>query len=248
MSQTITITNEDILEQVKLSCQIPEIIDGIIARKIMQEYMLEAGIDIEDEELQQAADRYRLIYKLESVEDTWKWLEKHGLSIDDFQIMVNNSLIFGKISSHLFADKIEAYFYENQLDYTDVVMYEILLDDEDLAMELYYAVKEGEMSFYEVAREYIKDTELNRKCGYLGKLKRKDLKPEISAAIFAANSPQLLKPIVTSKGVHLILLEEIIEPKLDEKLGYQILGELYAQWLEQQKDEVEVSNELVLNN
>jgi parvulin-like peptidyl-prolyl isomerase len=127
-------------------------------------------------------------------------------------------------------------------------MYEVLLDDEDLAMELFYAVKEGEMSFYQVAREYIKDTELNRKCGYLGKLKRKDLKPEVSAAIFAANSPQLLKPIVTSKGVHLILVEEILEPKLDEKLGYQILSDLYAQWLEQQKHEVEVSTEFVSSN
>ena len=42
----------------------------------------------------------------------------------------------------MFADKIEPYFYENQLDYTAVVIYEVILDDEDLAMELFYAIQE----------------------------------------------------------------------------------------------------------
>jgi hypothetical protein len=47
-------------------------------------------------------------------------------------------------------------------------MYEIVLDDEDLAMELFYGIQEGEMSFYEVAHQYIQDMELRRKGGYRG--------------------------------------------------------------------------------
>ena len=35
MSQAIIITQEDILDQVKLYCQIPEIIKGIVTRKII---------------------------------------------------------------------------------------------------------------------------------------------------------------------------------------------------------------------
>jgi len=38
-------------------------------------------------------------------------------------------------------------FAEHQLDYTQVVMYEVVLDDEDLAMELFYSLQEGETSF-----------------------------------------------------------------------------------------------------
>ena len=45
--------------------------------------------------------------------------------------------------------------------------------------------------------------------GYRGILQRKDLKPEISAAVFAATPPQILKPIVTSIGAHLILVDEV---------------------------------------
>ena len=53
-------------------------------------------------------------------------------------------------------------------------MYEVVLDDFDLAMELFYALVEGEMSFHEIAHQYIQDTELRRKGGYRGILKRAD--------------------------------------------------------------------------
>jgi parvulin-like peptidyl-prolyl isomerase len=123
-------------------------------------------------------------------------------------------------------------------------MYEVVLDDEDLAIELFYGIQEGEMSFYEVAHQYIQDTELRRKGGYQGIVRRKELKPEISAAVFAAKPPQVLKPIVTSSGVNLILVEEIIQPELDDKLRSQIMFDLFSEWLKQQTEQVEFNVKL----
>ncbi|MBG1263349.1 peptidylprolyl isomerase [Nostoc commune] len=244
MSQAITITNEDILAQVKLSCKIPEIIEGIVTRKVIANAAAEAGIEVETEELQKVADQMRLINKLISADDTWGWLEKHSLSIDDYEEIVYNTVISGKLAAHLFADKVEPYFFENQLDYAGVVMYEVVLDDEDLAIELFYAIKEGEMSFYDVAHKYIQDRELRRKGGYRGIVKRKELKPEISTNVFAAMPPQVLKPIVASKGVHLILVEEIIKPQLEPKLRLKIITDLFAGWVKQQVEQFEVVTQL----
>ncbi|MEB3180062.1 MAG: peptidylprolyl isomerase [Nostocaceae cyanobacterium] len=240
MSQSISITKEDIIQQVKLSSKIREIIEGILTRKIIEKAALEAGIQVETEELQKAADTLRLANKLSSAADTWKWLEQQGISLDEFEIIVQNTVLSGKLANHLFGNKVEQYFYENQLNFAGTVMYEVVLDNDDLALELYYSIKEEEMSFYDVARQYIQDTELRRKGGYLGVVYRQHLKPEISAAVFAAKPPQLLKPIVTSKGVHLIFVEEIIQQELDNKLRLQILSDLYAAWLKQQIQEVEV--------
>lgn len=103
------------------------------------------------------------------------------------------------------------------------------------------------MSFYDVAHKYIQDKELSRKCGYLGKVQRKDLKPEISAAIFAAKPPELLKPIITSKGVHLILVEEIIQPELNNFLQMKIMSDLFDTWINQQVEEVEVMKSLEIH-
>ncbi|MEH2323619.1 MAG: peptidylprolyl isomerase [Nostoc sp.] len=248
MSQAITITNEDILAQVKLSCKVPEFIEGIVTRKIITNAATEAGIKVETEELQKAADQLRLINKLNSADDTWAWLEKHSLCIDDYEEIVYNTVISGKLAVHLFADKVEPYFFENQLDYAGVVMYEVILDDEDLAIELFYAIKEGEMSFSDVAHKYIQDKELSRKGGYRGIVKRKELKPEISTNVFAATPPQVLKPIVASKGVHLILVEEIIKPQLEPMLRYQILEDLFTAWIKQQIEPVEITNKLNFSN
>lgn len=231
MSQSITITAEDILKQVKLSLKTSELIEAIITRKMIANTAEEVGIKLEAEELQEMADKYRKMYKLLSEEDTWAWMKKNHLSLDDFEEFVYYQGLASKLAVHLFADKIEPYFYEHQLDYAGVVMYEVVLEDEDLAMELFYSIQEGEMSFYDVAHKYIEDKELRRKGGYRGILYRKDLKPEISAAVFAATPPEVLKPIVTSKGVHLILVEEIIERKLDNWLRNKIATDLFNEWV-----------------
>nr|AVH79526.1 hypothetical protein [Synechococcus sp. PCC 9341] len=234
MSSEINITDQEIIKQLKLSGKMPEIIEGIVNRQIITQEGNHVQINVETEELQQAADQFRLANNLQSAEETHKWLEKNQLSVEDFEEMLHFSIVSGKLANHLFADKIEPYFYQNQLNYAKVIMYEVILDDEDLAMELYYAIDEDEMSFWEVAHQYIKDQELKRKGGYLGKVKRQELKPEISATVFAANPPQVLKPIMTSQGVHLIFVEEIIQPKLDEKTHYQILADLFSEWLKKQ--------------
>ncbi|MDT9198164.1 peptidylprolyl isomerase [Limnospira fusiformis KN01] len=231
MSQSITITAEDILKQVKLSLKTSELIEAIITRKMIANTAEELGIKLEAEDLQEMADKYRKMYKLLSEEDTWAWMKKNHLSLDDFEEFVYCQGLASKLAVHLFADKIEPYFYEHQLDYAGVVMYEVVLEDEDLAMELFYSIQEGEMSFYDVAHKYIEDKELRRKGGYRGILYRKDLKPEISAAVFAATPPGVLKPIVTSKGVHLILVEEIIERKLDNWLRNKIAIDLFDDWV-----------------
>ncbi|MBA4445986.1 peptidylprolyl isomerase [Cylindrospermopsis raciborskii CS-506_D] len=241
MLQFTTITAEDILKQVKLSLQIPDLIQSIVSHRIISDAATEAGITVDNEELQQAADTIRVLQKLHGAQETFAWLDKHHLSIDDLEEIAHFTIISQKLTTHLFADKVEPYFYENQLDYAGVVMYEVVLEDEDLAMELFYSIQEEEISFYDVAHKYIEDKELRRKGGYRGILSRKDLKSEISAAVFAATPPEVLKPIVTSKGMHLILVEEIIQAELNDQLRYQIWSELFGEWVINQKNKITVT-------
>ena len=50
----------------------------------------------------------------------------------------------------------------------------------------------------------------------------------------------MIKPIVTSEGVHLIFVEEIIQAELDNKLRSQIFTQLFDEWLKKQAESVEV--------
>ncbi|NEO35943.1 MAG: peptidylprolyl isomerase [Moorea sp. SIOASIH] len=240
MQSLITIDQEALFEHARLSCQIPTLLEGIVTCKIIESAAAEAGIQVEPEELQQAADDFRLATELHNTDETWSWLQQHHLSLDDFEALIYTNTIADKVAQHLFKDQVESFFYEHQLDYAGVVMYEVVLEDEDLGWELFYAFKEGEISFHEIARQYIQDVSLRRSGGYRGILQRQQLKPEIAAAVFAASPPQILQPIVTSSGVHLILVEEIIQPQLDEQLRSEILSDLFSDWLKEQLEQIEI--------
>ena len=154
MSEVITICQAEILQQIKLSCQIPSVVEGFLTRKVIARAVEEQGIEVEPEELQQAADNFRLLSNLRNTDATWLWLQKHSLSLDEFEELVELSVTSSKLAQHLFADQVDPFFVEHQLDYNQAVVYEVVLDEEDLAIELFYALQEGEINFHEVARQY----------------------------------------------------------------------------------------------
>ncbi|MGD1713762.1 peptidylprolyl isomerase [Dapis sp. BLCC M172] len=240
MLESITITPEDILKQVKFSLKLSETIEGIITRKIIKIAAEDAGIEAKPEELQKAADAIRVINQLHGAKETWAWLHKHSLSIDDLEEMAYYSFLSGKLADHLFHDKIEPYFLENKLNYGGAFIYEIILDNEDLAMELFSAIQEGKKTFSEVAYQYIQEEELRRAGGYQGRVNFRELRPEVYPVVFAAKPPQLIKPIVTAYGVHLIFVEEIVQPELTDKLRCQIMSHLFNEWIKEQIEKVEV--------
>ncbi|HEY9803451.1 MAG TPA: peptidylprolyl isomerase [Leptolyngbyaceae cyanobacterium] len=240
MYKYLKLSTEEIISHLKITCQVPSILEAIATQRIIAETAQELGIEPTVEELQEAADSMRLANGLIKADDTWAWLDKHYLSIDDFEEVAKTNLLYIKLAEHLFTDKVEPFFYANKIDYTGAITYEVILDDEDLALELFYALQEGEISFQEIARQYVQDPEIRRAGGYQGLRYRKDFRPEIAAAVFAASPPQLLKPIITPKGVHIINVEEIIAPELTEQRRIQIIKDFFNEWLQQQISGIEV--------
>ncbi|MBR8836718.1 MAG: peptidylprolyl isomerase [Stigonema ocellatum SAG 48.90 = DSM 106950] len=244
MPKLVTISGEDIIRSLKLSCQVPGVVEAIATQKVIAEAAQEAGIQVSPEELQLEGDSLRLDQKLVKAKDTWTWLKKHHLSLDEFEELVHDKVLSKKLANHLFSAHVEQFFYEHQLDYVTAITYEVVLDDRDLALELFYALQEEEISFPEIARLYIQEPELRRSRGYKGLQHRKDFRPEIAAAVFAATPPQILKPITTNLGVYLIWVEEIIQPQLDEQLREKIITELFSDWLKQQIECMQIVTQL----
>jgi parvulin-like peptidyl-prolyl isomerase len=238
MPKLSPIVQDDILRQIKLSCQMPTVLRAIIERKVVAQKAQELGLQVSVEDLQKAADSFRLKHQLVTAQATVQWLRQMMLSLDDLEMLVTHTVLSAQLAEHLFAARVEPYFVEHRLDYTTIAMHEVVLQNGDLAMELFYALQEQEMTFAEVARQYAQDPEARRRGGYKGLVTRMDLKPELSAAIFTATPPQVLKPIAVGKQFYLVWVEEVITPMLDEALRSQILAELFANWLKLQVDQI----------
>ena len=230
----LPISSSVIFEHLKLSCRLASTVQETVRRQIINDAAEAEGIIVSDRELQEAANNFRVRYNLYNPATTWEWLKQNYLTGDDFENLIYGSIITSKLSQHLFGDRIEPYFYEHQLDFARAVLYEIIFNDFDTAIEQFYALEEREISFIEVARQYIQEPNLRRQYGYRGVLPRPALNSAISAAVFASEPPQILKPIVVGKKTHLVLVEEIIEPQLNESLRQQIIERLFAAWLEKQ--------------
>ncbi len=241
MSDVISISPKEVIHYLKMTCQIPQVIEGIANRKIIADIASQAGITVDDDELQQEGDRLRFTKKLVKATDTWAWLKTHHLSLDQFEELVYNTVLSKKVANHLFRDKVESFFYKNQLDFVAAVTYEVVFDDYELALELFYALQENELTFQEIAREYIPNPELRRASGYQGVRRRKDFRPEIASSVFAATPPEVVKPVVSPKGVYLIWVEEIIQPELNEQLWEQIVTDLFNGWLQEQFHQMQVT-------
>jgi parvulin-like peptidyl-prolyl isomerase len=225
------ISERELIYEAKIAGKIPELTQGVLRRKVIAKQVKGAGIDPTVAELQAAADKFRIANQLESAETTQKWLQERFLSVDDFEDIITQDLSYNKLAQHLFGDRVEQMFAQNLLDYSGAIIYEVILEDRNLAMEIFYSLQEGDLSSADVAHQYISVPELRRRGGYIGTVSRRQLRPEISAAVFAATPPQLIEPIVTAVGVHLIQVEEIIQPQLDERLHQQILTEMFDRWL-----------------
>ena len=244
MTQILSISSSDIIHSLKLSSQVPGLVEAIASQKIVAEVAERSGITVTPEEIQQEGDNLRLAKKLVKAEDTLIWLEKHHISVDDFEQLVHNKVLSRKLADYLFNPQVERLFYQHQLDYVAAITYQVIFDDQDLALELFYAVEEGEITFPEIARQYIPEPELRGIYGYQGQQHRQDFRPEIAAAVFAATPPQILKPIATTKGVHLIWVEDIVKPQLDESLRAKIITELFNGWLKQQIQSMNIVTQL----
>ena len=234
MLETHTISPTEIAKYLKLSFKISDIIQEIEKQQLIEKIARDKEIIITEEELQKTADRFRFQNNLLSSQDTLKWLKKHDLSIEEFEKSLYNTALYNKVAQYMVGDRVEPYFYEHQLDYTQAIIYQIVLKDFDLALELFYSIQERELSFWDAAHQYIKDTELRRCGGYQGIVTRSQLKPEISAAVFASSPPEILKPIQINKKTYLILVEEIVQLELDKQLRDRITTKLFEQWLKKQ--------------
>jgi parvulin-like peptidyl-prolyl isomerase len=244
MTIDLTITNEDILDRLKISQMLPAIQEQILMARIVKDEAEKAGIKIEISELQAAADDFRLENKLIGAKITEKWLDIHQLSLDDFESIIQFQLTSDRLKQQVLTDKVEKYFYQNKLDFDRVALSEVVIQNKELATELYYAVREGEIKFYDVASKYLEDVELKRKGGYLGQICRKDLNPELLSVFSTPNPPQVIKPITTAKGHHLLWIDEVISAELTAEIRQELEGKLFIEFLREKANELIQSVEI----
>lgn len=225
------ITLEDLIFELKTDLN-QKVVGHMIDTALLRRYAGELGVSVSDEELQQAANNFRVDEGLLSAKETNEWLDESGLTVEEFEKKIENDLLRVKVQQVLATeDKRMKIFAENILQYEMAKIAEIVVRDKGLAEEIKTQLDEGDAEFSELASKYSLDKESAEKGGFVGFVNRYDLPDELSVAVFADDAAGIIGPIETGKGYYIV---KIVEPKKsdpeDEKTKEMIVKSIFEDY------------------
>src|SRR5262245_14073864 len=83
----------DCLRFLQRQVRLPTLALQVLADRVVSQAARQAGLDVGDEDLQQAADRFRKRHGLSSAELTHRWLGEQGWSVADFEASLEHDLL-----------------------------------------------------------------------------------------------------------------------------------------------------------
>lgn len=226
------------LERLQVQARLGPLVREALAQQYLLDQARAAGLAITAAELQQAADVYRRAAGLHSAATTQAWLTQHGLSADDFEAGLEESLLVGKLRKQRSAAGVEVHFATHQSDYQRLRLALLVAPRDDLARELASQVRDEGRELDAVAAEH--DLPVTHR-----ELFRKELGGTMAAALAAAKDGELAGPVATPQGFTLMQIQARQEPVLDPPLRRVIEQELFQKWLAESTKEASLDLSIV---
>lgn len=219
----------DVVHSLKLGRRL-DVIDGAVTEVMIGLVARREGFAVSDAELQEESDRFRTESNLAWAAATRFWLQRHHMSIDDFEVMIERRILRRKVRDKVTEGRIERYFEINRAKFSRVELSEIVLGEGPETDVLTDALDRGEIDFAILACRHSLDTDRGRRGGYMGFVPRTAMRPELAAQLFHAKPGDILR--FTKPGyLHLVRVEAIEAPELEEGLRNLIAETLFEDWL-----------------
>lgn len=230
VSQPLIEANE-IIQLLKQELQLKPFCQKLLQKKVIDKAAREQGLTVTPEEIQVVGDQLRREKRLEKAADTIAWLADQMVSVEDLEAGICDRLLTQKLAEHLFSKEVEKNFVQNKLQFDQIILYQIIVTNLQLAREIFYQIQEGEISFFDAAHLYDIDENRRHLCGCEGKVYRWGLKPDIAVAVFSAKPGEVIRPIETERGYNLFLVEKFLPAELTPERYQEILHNMFNEWL-----------------
>jgi peptidylprolyl isomerase len=213
-----------LLNRLRVQGRLGPLVRAALAEQLMQEQARQAGLSVTAEELQAAADAFRRAQGLYTAADTRARLAEQGLSVDDFEQGLEETLLAAKLKQHLAAASVSDYFSAHRAGLDVLQLGQVLVERDELARELVSQVRDEGRGLEEVAREHGLPV-------FRRRLFRKDLGGPLAEALASAGTGDLVGPVGTPEGFALVVVEERQQAELDAVTRRRIENELFGDWL-----------------
>ncbi len=233
------ISSVDFVKQLKLNGRFNELLEDLVAEKITIHAGRREGVSPGAEEVQERADQIRRVFGLHRAVDMNRWLDQLGLTLDDFEAHIVETLIYEVMQERIVNDEaVQGYFKLNSPRFDAILLSHIVVDSENKARELVAILEDEPDMFEELAREHsMADTQAEG--GYIGRVTRGSMVNDVEAKVFNAQTGQVLGPFtaVNESLFEIFLVNDRRDAELDSATESEIRRNLKEEWLEAQAKE-----------
>ncbi|SRR5579883_568280 len=231
LSEISPATDEEIISYLRHSCQIAEITAATETDKLIVSVCEQMGVTVSDEELQAAGDTFRQERKLLGTSETLAWLARQRITVEDWSHGIKVSLLTQKLKEHLFGELVDSHYMSNRDDYRHLALSQILVRDLTEAVNITQSLKENKASFCALALEYSKSKQSKENGGFIGIRFLAEMLPEIAQAVANASEGEIIGPIQTQLGYHILKIEKWYPTQLNESVREKVLASFFQAWL-----------------
>jgi parvulin-like peptidyl-prolyl isomerase len=229
-----TLSLGDFLGAMKRSRRLrPLLLDAFVENYLVQRAR-RAGLTVNDQELQVAADNFRLKNGMASSEQTTQWFRREAITSDDFAAGLERDLLVDKLRHAIADPKLDEVFNANTARFARVHLKRILVMTEQEAREVIDAINNGHSNFEDQARQKSMDVATKNLGGEAGIVRRIDLAGPLGDAVFATEAGKLVGPVQAGQGYLVFRVEEFLPAAMDDNIATGLRKEIFDAWLRQE--------------
>lgn len=224
-------TDVEIVAYLHRSCKIAEIAASAEQDAFVLKLCEQLGITITDQEWQAAGDAFRLEHNLPGIAETQAWFAQQRVTVEEWSQGIKISLLNQKLKEHLFGATVDAHYMSNRHHYRQVALSQILVTDLTEALKIAQALRQDQASFCALALTYSKGKQSQENGGFVGVRYLSELSQDIVRAIADAKEGEILGPIHTKFGYHILRVEKWFPVELNQSVREAVLEAMFHKWL-----------------
>ena len=209
-------------------------LSNLLRVEVARQWADENGVTADPADAQDAVDRLDADLQPDGLATT---AERYGVTPEDVFDLASGLILFGEVRTAIaeqsVTDEELRAEYEASLDFTQIRVKHILVDDEATAADL--AARATADNFSDLAREFSTDPSAEGNGGDLGLVVASSFVEPFARAAIALQPGEISDPVQSEFGWHVILMVELVqtpfETARDALLGARS-SEIYAGWLQ----------------
>jgi putative peptide maturation system protein len=217
-----------------------QVMAHLVTQCLTQAAVRDRALEVSDEEVEAAVERFRRRRGLYGIEQTHEWLAQRGMATEDLYRLLAGEAAKIKLREEIANGHIDEYFASHEREFDTARLARLSVRDKEVAGRLYDKLSAKELDFFEAAQHQFLGAVQPGTSELLVVVRREQMPPAYSDAIFRAEAGELLGPFQNGDEYEILLVLQICRARIDEGTREAVKDRLFQEWLERERQKATV--------